>query len=155
MKGDELTPAPDDRELWKIIAELPWHDKDAATPTPPNRHTKKLSRKELRRTTPRWRETAVDSEIDLHNCTAEEAEFKLFSEIELGKKQGWKSIRVIHGGSPGKYGPVQNAVERMAKSVLSKSISHYKLEEFNSGATILYLQSVDPETPPPQSGKKL
>ena len=129
----------EERELWKEIAAFPFFDKDESLQKcePPRRkNLKRIKRREKSRPP----SVTTDGEIDLHGCTTEEAAAKLQAEIAIGVKQGWKSLRVIHGGKAGTYGPVQKTVERMVKTLFTKEISNWEIEECNPGATILYLR---------------
>jgi len=129
----------EERELWKEIAAFPFYDKDESLQKIESPRRKNLKRSNKREKS-RPPSITTDGEIDLHGCITEEAAAKLQAEIAIGVKQGWKSLRVIHGGKAGTYGPVQKTVERMVKTLFTKEIAHWEIEECNPGATILYLR---------------
>ena len=101
------------------------------------------ARRPARREEPRKRPTSlipVDGEVDLHGCTADEAAFRLGEAIDLAVSQKWKCLRVIHGGSPGRYGPVQSAVSRMIAQNHRHQVESSRFEPGNSGATLVFLK---------------
>ena len=71
---------------------------------------------------------------------ADEAAFQLGEAIALAREQRWKCLRVIHGGSPGRFGPVQNAVSRMLSQNHRHVVERTQFEPGNTGATLVFLK---------------
>jgi DNA-nicking Smr family endonuclease len=117
---------------------LPDKDKRGARETRPgNTHP----RKQKSSSTQRPPETAVDWSLDLHGKAADEAEMALEEAIATMEQHGLRTLRVVHGGSPGSYGPVQKQVEGLLRSRLSGRVSQWGIDPANPGATLLRIAS--------------
>lgn len=152
LDPEEEKRALEEAELMAMIAASPIVDKDAASVA--NRPSRqKVEKRERKRgtkenSTPFF--AAIDSEIDLHGYTVAEAEAELIHEVAIARKQGWKRLRVVHGGAVGQYGPVAKRVEKLLRTTLSKQVTNWKTEGHNSGATIVELAPCGEQTPEPK-----
>jgi DNA-nicking Smr family endonuclease len=86
------------------------------------------------------KKVAVDWEIDLHGCTVEEAKGEVQDAISLMQAHNMKSLRLIHGGFEGSYGPLKNQLDRYFRTKLHGVIGSWGLEPGNSGATLINLR---------------
>jgi DNA-nicking Smr family endonuclease len=112
-------------------------DKDAAAEPVRNVHVKKYKGKKKRNI--QQKEIAVDSEIDLHEFGLEEALCKVELELELAKKNKWKSIRIVHGVGEKSGGIIRKMLERKFNSEWSSKVSEYRSEKNNRGSSLAVL----------------
>lgn len=85
-------------------------------------------------------EVRADEELDLHGMTVDEALANLEIMMDQMKFAGHKTLRVIHGGGFGQYGPVKKYFDRHISGPLKSRISSVRKEGHNSGATLLFLK---------------
>jgi len=111
-------------------------DKDSAAPPKRNVHVKKLKNKKRNA---EQKEIAANSEIDLHNLSIEEAMCKVKLELELAKKNKWKSIRIVHGIGEKSGGIIRKALEQKFRSEWSCWVSEYRHEKGNRGSSLAVL----------------
>jgi DNA-nicking Smr family endonuclease len=111
-------------------------DKDAAAPPKRDVHVKKPKKK---RGAIAQKEIIADSEIDLHNLGVEEALCKVKLELELAKKNKWKSIRIVHGIGEKSGGIIRKVLERKFRSEWSVWVSEYHKEKSNRGSSLAIL----------------
>lgn len=86
------------------------------------------------------KKVAVDWEIDLHGCTVEEAKGEVQDALSLMQAHNMHSLRLIHGGFEGSYGPLKNQLDRYFRTKLHGVIGSWGLEPGNSGATLINLR---------------
>ena len=132
LRSDD--PLENEQLAW--MARNPMRDKDSRTEPEVRKKPEKKERKRV----PAATDALVDGEVDLHGCTADEAAFRLGEAIALAREQRWKCLRVIHGGSPGRFGPVQNAVSRMLSQNHRHVVERTQFEPGNTGATLVFLK---------------
>ena len=111
-------------------------DKDAAALPVRNVHVKKNRKKKNGITV---KDKPADSEIDLHGLGVEEALFKVELELELAKKNKWKSIRIVHGIGEKSGGIIRKILEQKFRSEWSILISEYCHEKNNRGSSLAVL----------------
>jgi DNA-nicking Smr family endonuclease len=111
-------------------------DKDAAAPPKKDVHVKKLKNKKR---SAMQKEAAADSEIDLHELGLEEALCKVELELELAKKNNWKSIRIVHGIGEKSGGIIRKILEQKFRSEWSVWVSQYRRERNNRGSSLAIL----------------
>jgi len=111
-------------------------DKDAAALPVRDVHVKKNRKKKK---DVAIKEKPADSEIDLHGLGVEEALFKVELELELAKKNKWKSIRIVHGIGEKSGGIIRKILEQKFRSEWSILISEYHHEKNNRGSSLAVL----------------
>jgi DNA-nicking Smr family endonuclease len=112
-------------------------DKDAAAPPVRDVHVKKFKKKKKGRR--QIEEPNADSEIDLHGMELEEAMCKVELELELAKKNNWKSLRIVHGIGEKSGGIIRKALEKKFRSEWSNKVSEYRHEKNNRGSSLAVL----------------
>ncbi|MFH2091440.1 MAG: Smr/MutS family protein [Pseudomonadota bacterium] len=91
----------------------------------------------------------VETELDLHGCTADQARIKALSFLQNKKRQGYFTLRIIVGkGKHSQMGPVlPDIVEDLAvalkKEGLILSFEWDRKLKSKSGAMIVYLKQFD------------
>ena len=86
-------------------------------------------------------ETPVDSELDLHGLTLNEARAAVELEIECLRKARLKTLRIIHGGNLNKKVPMRKEIERLIRGPLKKLIRNSYRDHYNFGSIIIVLNS--------------
>jgi len=112
-------------------------DKDAAAAPIRNVHVKKYKGKKKRNI--HEKEIVANSEIDLHELGLEEALCKVELELELAKKNKWKSIRIVHGVGEKSGGIIRKMLARKFSSEWSSMVSEYRSERNNRGSSLAVL----------------
>ena len=105
----------------------------------PKEQTKHMKKERVHKTQKRLLDVHVDEELDLHGMTVDEAIANLEITIENMEYGGQRSLRIIHGGGAGQYGPVKKYIDRQLNGPLKSKISSIRKEGHNSGATIILL----------------
>jgi len=124
------------------LAQLAWLrnnnilDKDATALPIKNVHVRKNKKKKKGVAI---KEKPADSEIDLHGLNLEEALFKVELELELAKKNNWKSIRIVHGIGEKSGGVIRKVLEQKFRSEWSVWVSEYRHERNNRGSSLAVL----------------
>ncbi|MGL1901267.1 MAG: Smr/MutS family protein [Fibrobacterales bacterium] len=111
-------------------------NKDSESPPPPVHRPKK--RVKSRKTS--IIEINVDSEIDLHGLTLEEAKATIELEIDCLTKSGRDKLRIIHGGNMKRRVPMRRTVEQLLQGPLKKHILKTFREHYNFGSIIAILK---------------
>jgi len=112
-------------------------DKDAAATPVRNVQVKKYKSKKKRAT--HQKEILADSEIDLHELGLEEALCKVELELELAKKNNWKSIRIVHGIGEKSGGIIRKMLELKFRTEWCNRVSEYRRERSNRGSSMAIL----------------
>ncbi|MGL1935915.1 MAG: Smr/MutS family protein [Fibrobacterales bacterium] len=113
------------------------HNKDSESPTQPIHRSKKRIKTHKKNII----ETTVDSEIDLHGLTLEEAKATIELEIECLIKSGRDKLRIIHGGNMKRRVPMRRTVEQLLQGPLKKHVLKTYRDHYNFGSIIAVLKS--------------
>ena len=82
----------------------------------------------------------IDYELDLHDCTIDEAMAKVEQEITALSQAGYKTLRVIHGNSSRGVNTIKSQLRINLNSRWKKWVDGYKSDLFNQGITIIMLK---------------
>ncbi len=86
-----------------------------------------------------YAERPADLEIDLHGFTVDEAEYEFERALKELDIRGLKSLRLIHGGRSGQYGPVKQKLDYLIYRVYKSKIARVLRDPHNDGATWIEL----------------
>ncbi len=128
---------PDIQKQLDYLNRFGVHNKDSESTPPPVYGKKKKTKTRKSSVT----ETSVDSEIDLHGLSLEEAKAEIEFEINCLLKSGRDKLRIIHGGNMKRRVPMRRTVELLLQGPLKKHILRTFRDHYNFGSIIAILKS--------------